>query len=286
MKQILIVLALLYTTIGQVHAQVRLLDFAPPTGDTLGYSKIRCVYEQYVLEDTVNPQKKPVKNQMYLQIGEQVSKYMSCFEFQSDSLMADDYKKKNNVDIVEAIQSGRYGKVTEKYDKIQLYKNFPEHKNTIRNRIAGDNYIYQEDIVKPQWRIENEKATVLGYSCIKATTTFCGRNYMAWFTPDIPVSDGPWKFTGLPGLILRVYDDKGQVTFECTQILKVGWKDPIVKPKENRNTIKTSKEDFYKQLKRYCDNPTGVANSNTRVTTTATRRILPRMPYNPIERIE
>jgi GLPGLI family protein len=281
-KIALFIFVLFFGMYGSIDAQVRLLDFAPPTGDTLDYSKIRCLYEQHVMYDTLNPQKL-TKDLMCLQIGDRISKYMNYLSLQRDSLMTDDYKKKNNIDPVKAGQSGRYKGGN---DNIELYKNFPDHKNTIHNRIAYDNYTYEEDIVTPKWKIENEKVTVLGYSCIKAATTFCGRNYMAWFTPDIPINDGPWKFTGLPGLILRVYDDKGQVTFECTQILKVGWKDPIVRPKVSRNTVKTKRENFYKQLKQYCDNPSGVTSNNTRVTTTAPRRILQKMPYNPIELLE
>lgn len=44
------------------------------------------------------------------------------------------------------------------------------------------------------WKIENEKKTILGYNCQKATTFFRGRNYEAYFTTEIPYQDGHWKF--------------------------------------------------------------------------------------------
>ena len=55
----------------------------------------------------------------------------------------------------------------------------------------------------------------MGYPCQKATATFRGRDYEAWFTPEIPVNDGPWKFFGLPGLILKVTDAENIFSFVC-----------------------------------------------------------------------
>ena len=57
------------------------------------------------------------------------------------------------------------------------------------------------------WKVTKESQKILGYSCYKATTKFRGREYIAWFTPDIPYNLGPWKLGGLPGLILKVEND-------------------------------------------------------------------------------
>ena len=57
------------------------------------------------------------------------------------------------------------------------------------------------------WKITKESQKILGYACYKATTKFRGRDYIAWFTPDIPYNFGPWKLGGLPGLILKVEND-------------------------------------------------------------------------------
>lgn len=58
------------------------------------------------------------------------------------------------------------------------------------------------------WKITKETQKVLGYITYKATTTFRGREYTAWFAPEIPYNYGPWKLHGLPGLILKVENDK------------------------------------------------------------------------------
>lgn len=58
-----------------------------------------------------------------------------------------------------------------------------------------------------EWSIIEEVTdSILGYDCQKASVRYAGRDYTAWFTMEIPVSDGPWKFYGLPGLILKVED--------------------------------------------------------------------------------
>jgi GLPGLI family protein len=78
---------------------------------------------------------------------------------------------------------------------------------------------YKESI-EMKWKLSKEKKTILTYECYKAQTTFRGRNYTAWYTKDIPISDGPYKFAGLPGLILEVNDDKDNFHYKLLQIIK------------------------------------------------------------------
>src|SRR5699024_5708709 len=60
------------------------------------------------------------------------------------------------------------------------------------------------------WQITDESKEIGGYIAIKAEVTFRGRDFVAWFTPEIPISAGPWKFYGLPGLILVVKDEESK----------------------------------------------------------------------------
>ena len=55
-----------------------------------------------------------------------------------------------------------------------------------------------------------------------------GRNYEAWYTPEIPRSEGPWKLQGLPGLILKASDSRQHYTFVCTGIEKAGKEEAIL----------------------------------------------------------
>jgi len=71
---------------------------------------------------------------------------------------------------------------------------------------GGLRYQYREDPSMFRWQITPEQKSVAGYVCQKAVGNWRGRTYEAWFAPEIPIPDGPYKFCGLPGLILEIYD--------------------------------------------------------------------------------
>lgn len=64
------------------------------------------------------------------------------------------------------------------------------------------------------WKISPEKVKIGEYNAQKATTDFGGRKWTAWFSTDIPFPDGPYKFSGLPGLIVKISDDDKAYTWE------------------------------------------------------------------------
>jgi GLPGLI family protein len=81
-----------------------------------------------------------------------------------------------------------------------------------------------------QWELTNSETMQIGnYICKKATTDFRGRLYVAWYTEQIPVSAGPWKFNGLPGLILKVEDQSGDVKFYAEKV-EIPFKAQLVIP--------------------------------------------------------
>lgn len=89
------------------------------------------------------------------------------------------------------------------------------------NLDAAGVFQYVEPIPDFEWQISAKTKVVMGYNCQCATTTFRGRDYEAWFTADIPLSYGPWKFHGLPGLILEVADTKNEYHFTANGIRQV-----------------------------------------------------------------
>ncbi len=103
-----------------------------------------------------------------------------------------------------------------------VYNNLKENSLICRESVLENqkvNYYLYEDTTALKWQLVDEFKEISGYKCQKATTTFRGRNYEAWFTSEIPLSFGPWKFGSLPGLILEAYDSTGQVYFSAENIV-------------------------------------------------------------------
>jgi len=92
----------------------------------------------------------------------------------------------------------------------KIVKTYPDMKIQYIERIASGfspmNIAYNET-VKFDWKISNEKAKIGAYNAQKATTEFAGKKWTAWFSSELPFQDGPYKFSGLPGLIVKIEDE-------------------------------------------------------------------------------
>ena len=77
-------------------------------------------------------------------------------------------------------------------------------------------YTYKEDVIK-DWKLVNETQTINTFSCKKATLRYKGRDWIAWYTPEIPLPYGPYKFTGLPGLVIKMESEDGEFSFELVK---------------------------------------------------------------------
>ena len=137
--------------------------------------------------------------------------------------------------------------------KFRILTPFTDNKLTVIDEAGMDKLYYDETKEKINWLIEPDTVTFFSYLCQKAACSYRGRNYIAWFTKDIPVSTGPYKFRGLPGLILSIADTKNNYVFECVGIEKITPKQPI--NISTNGIIKTSRKDFLKLQKNAFDNP-------------------------------
>jgi GLPGLI family protein len=81
-------------------------------------------------------------------------------------------------------------------------------------------YLVKEKINPIAWKITDALKKIGPYNCQQAKALFRGRTYTVWFTYDIPISSGPWKLQGLPGLIINAKDDSGEVQFLLRSITK------------------------------------------------------------------
>lgn len=88
----------------------------------------------------------------------------------------------------------------------KIYKIYPDMKEQYVDRISKNLFAYEESI-KFDWKILSDKEKIGEYNTQKATTEFGGRKWTAWFSTDLPFQDGPYKFYGLPGLIVKIEDE-------------------------------------------------------------------------------
>jgi GLPGLI family protein len=170
-----------------------------------------------------------VKDTMTLDIGSQMSRYYDISRQQRDSIFQSilsglDPNRIKDISIInneepnyvarslgDNYRSNAYHGISE-----QIYKNRKNGNVTMFDVVGlGDRYKGNDPVGVLNWTILPDTASFLDYSCQKATLKFRGRNYEAWFSLQIPINDGPWKFFGLPGLILKVKDTEGQFDFEC-----------------------------------------------------------------------
>lgn len=122
------------------------------------------------------------------------------------------------------------------------------------------------------WKIGSEHDTIVGYACTKATTSYGGREYEAWFAPEIPISDGPYIFGGLPGLIIKLSDTKGHYVFTLEQFGEYGGKIPELPTYRKNQPIEISRvkavtfrEEIRKDPLGYLDRITGSSSEGATV---------------------
>ncbi len=109
---------------------------------------------------------------------------------------------------------------------------------------------YDEPSEVMQWRLTEKNDTLLGYACKSAECDFRGRTWEAWYCPDIPVDGGPYKFCGLPGLIMKVVDTQSHYKWEAQGIEQGEWplgeKNLVMVEKNSRQKVRRTIENMYK----------------------------------------
>lgn len=121
--------------------------------------------------------------------------------------------------------------------------------------------------IEPQsaldWVIEPDTMTVSNLLCQKATVTFGNRNWEAWFAADLPISDGPYKFGGLPGLIVAISDKTASWSFKLLSIENIANFDFDLRFLENSTRVDNI--SFYKRKRYYRDNLAQVSETSGQI---------------------
>ena len=148
---------------------------------------------------------------MILDVTDKKSLYRDDLTVSQDSVLKIDVEKMQKAgvfkDLSKSFQMPKFAyKITKEYPTMKV--NFSER---MLNSVFG----YNEE-PKFNWKISNDKQKIGEYEAQKATTEFGGRKWTAWFTESIPFPDGPYKFSGLPGLIVKIEDAEKNFSWVLT----------------------------------------------------------------------
>lgn len=192
-----------------------------------------CIYRY----DLLNGDKQSTGAAM-LQIAPGVARFIDYTSFATDSLRrsGDTDREQLNKFLSRELRNECFIDQT-------ILQGFPSGKMTVISPIAPNLYTYTETAYPFPWAISEEIDTIAGYECHKATATYGGRDWTAWYTTEVPVPFGPWKLTGLPGLVVEAVSNDGIHSFILTTLRQGSSVIPTFVP---RTAVKTSREKFVK----------------------------------------
>lgn len=176
----------------------------------------RFIYDYKFQSDSTNAES--VKTElMFLDVTPVSSRYYSYDSYKQDSIRRADFEKQikatGSMNVVTSA-------VSRGFVRYSVTKTYPDFKTYLHTRVGTDGYKVADE--NPlNWKIEQEKQKIGEFSAQKATTYYQGRKWTAWFTTDIPLQEGPYKFHGLPGLIVKVYNDNQTHLMELKAVKKL-----------------------------------------------------------------
>lgn len=130
-------------------------------------------------------------------------------------------------------------------EHLWVLQNYPhEGFLTVEEALHPSFFSYKESTDSLHWTMLPGDSVILNYKSRCAHLQYAGREWKVWYTDDIPVSSGPWKFIGLPGLVLYALDKTGTHTFHAQSIFNV--ENQIITEVNNSDyTIQKTKRDLF-----------------------------------------
>ncbi|MEO1435613.1 MAG: GLPGLI family protein [Bacteroidota bacterium] len=162
----------------------------------------------------------------------QVSKNVLYFNGQESTYKA--YDDQSAIELGESNGDTNFN-IKIKRPEYFLYKNLAKNKKHELREFFGKRFIIEDDIDKSAWKIGTDTKEILGYQCTSALLQDTSGTTIAWFTTEIPITNGPGKYSQLPGLILEVNINDGKRTLSVTSIdLKRTKTEEIQKPSKGK----------------------------------------------------
>jgi len=182
--------------------------FSVLSQEVIDYANFRSVYQ---FQSKTNPNQEDFRRNdlIFVDIGSEVTKSYSRYNWLADSIM--------QAGIAQGLPVHEIREARERYRhscSFSFHQWFHENRMVVTARLAADDFTFEDEIIKPQWTITGEEKVILGYPSIRAIANYRGREWIAYFTPEIPISRGPWLLWGLPGLIVKAYDSENLFRFE------------------------------------------------------------------------
>lgn len=176
---------------------------------------------------------------LVLEIGDNTSYCYSYYAFLREKEIKEQFalqQKMGSAKIIANTGSSRRG------INVRFYRDLNSGCIRFIDLVGLDWYFVEDSLTDLHWEISTDTLTIQNFLCYKATTRFRGRKWNAWFTDRIPIAAGPMKFGGLPGLILKVEDEKDNFSFVCTSMESLYSKNLIEIPK--LSYIRTSNSKY------------------------------------------
>ncbi|AZB28862.1 GLPGLI family protein [Chryseobacterium balustinum] len=223
------------------------------------FAQNRFFYDYKFIPDSTD-KANVLKEIMLLDIDKSGSKYYGQEKFVADSTSQADLERqlKLSPNSISISRNDKPGMISYK-----VTKQYPDFKTHLFTKISSDNYKIEED-KKPEWKILPEKQKIGEYNAQKATTKYGGREWTAWFSTDLPFQDGPYKFYGLPGLIVKIEDKTGShsltlvgnKTIQTTTEKEMNLPQGVQLYGMGGKDIEINKAQFKKAWKAYKSDPT------------------------------
>ncbi len=211
----------------------------------IDHTKFIARYLYTYMEDSSSSDKIKT-DEMCLYLGSKYSKFEHAGRYFRDSVIrvhqdAEDQEAtfQKIWSIVQQRSTGRH------FSKYKIIKNLNNDSIVMfEGPVNKNDYLKITETINPEWNlVYNADTLISSYKCHKATTYFAGRNYTAWYTTEIPINDGPYKFKGLPGLIVKIEDTQKHHVFELTAFNELNYKKHIYFDKDRYREV--NMESYY-----------------------------------------
>ncbi len=175
---------------------------------------IKVVYERTMVVDTVTPDQNNVREYLTLKANSELSIFYSEKLWEAWKTMMS-----GKVSIISFFLDPKIHSSIAGLENNIVYRDYTKNRTIDHQRYDLTNWELVETTEQPEWVITDSVCSILNYECVMAKAEFRGRTWTAFFAPEIPFQEGPWKLCGLPGLILQAHDSKKHYTYEAKEII-------------------------------------------------------------------